>query len=114
MRERRASRPWSVILGKLRSVLDICLFLASKLLAVDLAGRRLGQLGHELNLTRVLVLAEASAHQIPDFPGERLVPGAVRYNERLDDLAAQLVGDADGRHLENVGMLQHGVLDLDG
>src|SRR6478735_12445577 len=79
MRWRRASRPSSVIFGKLRSVVsaDICAFPRSQDLAIDLAGRCLGQLGHEFDDARILVLAEASAHEVLDFLGEGLVADTV-------------------------------------
>src|SRR5205809_1872085 len=115
MRWRSASRPSSVILGKLRSIVlaDICLFLCPKHLAVDLAGRRLGQLGYEFDEARILVLAEALAHEVLDLLSERLVARAVGDDEGLHDLAAQRIGHADRADLAHVGMLQNGVLDLD-
>src|SRR5438105_13220927 len=88
MRWRSASSPSSVILGKLRSIL----LPRSKYLAVDLAGRRLGQLGDELDEARILVLAEALAHEVLDLLDEALVARAVGDHERLHDLATQRVG----------------------
>src|SRR6185436_4876511 len=97
MRWRNASSPCSVILGKLRSIVsaDMCLFPRSKHLAVDLAGRRLGQLGHEFDQARVFVLAETPAHEILDFLGEGVVGLTIGDDEGLHHLAAQLVGHAD-------------------
>src|SRR6478609_6844855 len=93
MRWRSASRPSSVIFGKLRSIVsvDICLFLCSKHLAVHLAGRRLGQLGHEFDEARIFVLAETLAHEVLDFLGEGLVARSVGHDEGLHDLAAQRI-----------------------
>src|SRR5437868_14246203 len=110
MRWRSASSPSSVILGKLRSIL----LPRSKYLAVDLAGRRLGQLGDELDEARILVLAEPLAHEVLDFAGEGVVALALGDDESLHDLAAQLVWHADRARLAHVGVLQDCVLDLDG
>src|ERR1700758_3086818 len=94
MRWRRASRPSSVIFGKLRSMVsaDIGAFPRSQDLAVDLAGRRLGQLGHEFDDTRILVLAEPRAHEVLYLLDEELVARAVGHHKGLHHLAAQLVG----------------------
>src|SRR6476620_9850564 len=115
MRWRNASSPCSVILGKLRSIVsaDMCLFLRSKHFAVDLAGRRLGQLGHEFDEARIFVLAEALAHQVLDLLGERLVTRSIGDDEGLHDMDAQRIGHADRADLAHVGMLQDSILDLD-
>src|SRR5438045_9562164 len=101
MRWRSASSPCSVILGKLRSIVlvDMGLFLCPKHLAIDLAGRRLGQLGYELDEARIFVLAEALAHQVLDLLGELFVARAVGDDEGLDDLAAQRLRHADSARL---------------
>src|ERR1041385_1008724 len=110
MRWRSASRPSSVILGELRSIV---LTFRSQDLAVDLAGRRLGQLGHELDEARIFVLAESLPHEVLDFLGEAFVAATIGDDECLDHLSAQLVGHADGPDFAHVGMLQLRVLDLD-
>src|SRR6185436_3783208 len=93
MRWRRSSSPFSVIFGKLRSIVlaDMSLFPRSQHLAVDLAGRRLGQLGDAFDLARILVLAETLAHQILDLADEALVAASPGAHEGLHDLAAQRV-----------------------
>src|SRR3954470_12485082 len=114
MRRRRASRPSSVIFGKLRSMASgILFFPRAQNLAVYLAGRRLGQLGHEFDEARILVLAEALPHEVLDFLDEGLVAAAIGDDECLNDLAAQRIGHTNRAHLAHVGMLQHRVLDLD-
>src|SRR5258707_1017314 len=98
MRWRSSSSPWLVILGKVRSIalVDMGLFLGSKHLAVDLAGRRLGQLGDELDQAGVFVMAEAPAHEVLDLAAERLVARPVGDDERLHPPAPQRTRHAAG------------------
>src|SRR4051812_6168477 len=79
MRARSSSRPRSVIFGNRReswavmasparlSIGGVLAF--AQRLAVDLAGRRLGQLGDERDLARIFVLAEAQAGEILQLAG---------------------------------------------
>ena len=120
MRWRSASRPSSVIFGKARvrmvvsSTFAACCLSLAQDLAVDLAGRRLGQLGHELDdwrgyscwLRRARTRSWISSTK-------RVVARAIGDDERLHHLAAQRVGHADRADLAHVGMLQDRVLDLD-
>src|SRR6059036_1620372 len=78
MRRRRSSRPCSVIFGKsdvsrgMRGLHGARLRLAKRL-AIDLAGRRLGQRGHERHATRILVLAEPRAREVLQLASEGVV-----------------------------------------
>src|SRR5262249_19312359 len=85
MRWRRSSSPCSVILGN-----NVCsrgmgglhgarLRFAQRL-AIDLAGRRLGQLRHERDPARIFVLAEPRARELLQLASERVVAAA-----RADD-----------------------------
>src|SRR5215510_11724970 len=97
MRWRSSSSPCSVIVGNVRSsvLTDMSLFLHSKRLAVDLAGRRLGQLGDELDLSRILVVAEALADEVLDLAPQGVVAQPVGDDEGLHHLPAQRIGHAD-------------------
>src|SRR4030095_15713367 len=81
MRRRKSSSPWSVIFGNswlsrgMRRLLGAALGRATRL-AVDLAGRRLGQRGHERDLSRVLVLTQARARELLQLACERVAAGA--------------------------------------
>ena len=92
MRLRRSSRPSSVIFGNL-AVLDRHRarfmrlgrgvgFAVAQDLAIDLAGRRLGQLGDECDVPRIFVLAQPLAHEVLDLRGERLVARRGRRRRR--------------------------------
>src|SRR3984893_15513405 len=83
-------------------------------LAVHLAGRRLGQLGHEFDEARVLVLAKALPDEVLDLARESLVAGTIGDHEGLHDLPTQRIGHTDGRCFAGRGMLQDRILDLDG
>src|SRR5258706_11680050 len=107
MRDRKFSRPWSVIFGNsaVFSSRGMRRLLAggrwrrelrfAQGLPVDLARRRLGQSGHERDVARVLVPAEPRARELLQLAGERLVAAARAHDERLHDLAAQSIRDAD-------------------
>ena len=113
MRWRSASRPSSVIFGKLRSIVLSrhgpfpLHFLGAKNLAIDLAGRRLGQLGHELDEARILVLAEALAHQILDLAREVAVAAAFATTKAFTTCPRSASGTPIAPDLAHVGMLQH-------
>src|SRR5215470_6956770 len=91
IRRRRSASPRSVIFGKsavsrgMRGLHGASLGFAKRL-AIDLAGRRLGQRRHERDLTRVLVLAEPRARELLQLAGEGVVAGAEAHDERLDHL----------------------------
>src|SRR5206468_8075518 len=94
IRRRRSSRPCSVIFGKsdrsrgMRGLHGARLRLAQRL-AVDLAGRRLGQRRHEGHPTRVLVLAEPRARELLQLAGERIVAAARRSEEHTSELQSR-------------------------
>src|SRR5262245_40066476 len=94
MRRRRSSSPWSVIFGNSRLSRGMRRLLGSDLgrakrLAIDLAGRRLRQRGHECDVPRVLVLTQARAGELLQLAGERIIAGARAHDERLHHLAAE-------------------------
>src|SRR5262249_30548677 len=63
--------------------------------AIDLARWRLRQLGNERDLARVLVSAEARPREVLQLAREGLVAAARADDERLHDLTAERIGDAD-------------------
>src|SRR6188768_792539 len=104
MRRRRSSRPWSVIFGNIEVVpvvgavvrsggmrglhLSACgrdgLGIAQRL-AVDLPRGRLGKVGDEGDVARILVLAQARPHELLQLARERVVAGPRADDEGLDD-----------------------------
>src|SRR5215467_14938552 len=94
MRRRRSSSPCSVILGNnvcsrgMRGLHGARLRF-SKRLAVDLASGRLGQLRHERDPARILVLAESGARELLQLASERIVAAAPTDDEGLDHLSPQ-------------------------
>src|SRR5215813_14881713 len=81
MRRRRSSSPCSVILGNsvcsrgMRGLHGARLRFAERL-AIDLAGRRLGQLRHEGHPPWVLVLTQPRARELLQLAGKRVVAAA--------------------------------------
>src|SRR6266436_5074819 len=88
IRRRRSSSPCSVIFGNsgfsrdMRGLHGSRLGLAKRL-AIDLTGRRLGQRGHERDLTRILVLTEPRAREVLELPCECIVAAARADDEGL-------------------------------
>src|SRR5439155_27067516 len=94
IRRRRSSSACSVIFGKsgvsrgMRGLHGSGLRFA-KGLAIDLAGGRLGQRGHERDPARVLVLTEPRAREVLQLARERVVADAPAHDEGLDHLGAE-------------------------
>jgi len=84
---------WGYAHGVLRGWIPVELELA-ELDAADLARERLRQVGDELDAARVCVGGEAVADERLDLVGEgvRRLETPREHDERLDDVAAQLVG----------------------
>src|SRR5881409_1656765 len=99
--------------GKTAMWLGRCHVLLAQLVALDLAGHGLGQIGHELDQVRVLEALEARLAVLLQLGHERVArdrawPGD---HERLD-LREAVDGDPDHRALGNGGVLEQGRLDL--
>src|SRR5437870_12309701 len=88
IRRRRSSRPWSVIFGNRIIALRPGQRFAEGL-PVDLARRRLGQLGHERDVARVLVLTEPGPCELLQLAREGIVARARADDVPLRDLSAQ-------------------------
>src|SRR5579884_3932151 len=101
--------------SRLLSLLALALAVA-ELDAADLAADGLGQLGDELDLSRVFVGRGDGLDVLLQLGGE-LIARRVRGgedDEGLDDLAADGVGAGDDRSLDDGGVLDEGALDLEG
>src|SRR5690606_37250472 len=84
--------------------------LVAQLAAQDLAHRRLGQLGAELDHARLLVAGEPAAAELAHLLlGERRV---LLHDDQLDGLAGFFVGHADHRALQHTLEFGDHVLDL--
>src|SRR5688500_2884062 len=81
-------------------------------LAIDLAGRRLRQLVHELDGARILVLAEPSFHELLKLAREARA-GPRRHHAGLWDLPAQRIGDRDDGRLADIRMREQRLFDLE-
>src|SRR5437899_12700055 len=86
IRLRREASPCSVIVGKSAVSRGMRRLHGSRLRfakrpAVDLAGRRLGQRGHERDSPRILVLTEPRAREILQLAGEGDVTAARAHDE---------------------------------
>src|SRR3954464_919358 len=114
-RSRQNSVPVSVSAIRSSSSLVVCAAgsaaLVAQFPAQDLSGRRLGNLVDDLDLTRVLVRRHPLLAE-----GDQLVLAGglalLQRDERLDGLAAVLVGHADDRRLADGRVAVEDVLDL--
>src|SRR3954453_18294672 len=81
----------------------------------DLAGEGLRQVVEELDLARVGVrrqpVADVALDGLDELVGRLVAVG--EHDERLDDVAANLVGRGDGRRLLDRRVLEAGRLDLE-
>ena len=59
------------------------------------------------------MLAQPVAREVLHLVDEVVAGRAVGDDERLDDLPAQCIGHADHGRFDDIGMLEHRVLDLD-
>src|SRR5690606_27876617 len=100
---------WGYVFG-----CGVASFLLAQFFAVNLACRRFGQFVNKGYVSWVLVCRKASPHHVLNFLPESVGIGFLGDDERLDDLAAQFVGYADGGRLEDVGVFKNGVFDFDG
>src|SRR5262245_52424822 len=84
---------------------------AAQHVLLDLAGRGLGQLGHEAHPVRGLEVRQAAAGERDDLLLARLLPVA-EHHERVRRLAPLLVRQPDDRHLHHRRVAQQDALDL--
>ena len=83
--------------------------------ALNFAGLRLGQCVDDRDLARRLVPPAGGPDQLDDLVGQLRRPGRAgpQHDERLDRLAAQRVGHADGRRLRHRAVPEDGAFDLE-
>src|SRR5258708_16941219 len=94
-----------------RSRLGLCVAVTQDL-AIDLTGGGLWQGLDERNNAREFVLAEMLAREGLKFLDQARGRGAARHDKSPHHQAADLVWNADYRHLRNGGMLHHDVFDF--
>src|ERR671933_1169882 len=113
---RGASPAWAVAMSGGRLPLHGRHLALPQLDAPDLAGERLRQVVDELDPARVGVRRQPVADEVLDVLGH-VVAGLValgEHDERLDHVAALLVGRGHGGGLAHRRVLQAGRLDLEG